>query len=67
MLSPLTTMYTSCISATFKKKPGKGVRHDLTYLDTYVSNPGLSPIQVPSAGSPTEVSHTAPNDVYRVP
>ena len=29
-LSPLTTMYTSCISATFKRKPGEGVGHDLT-------------------------------------
>src|SRR4051812_131102 len=29
-LSPLTTMYTSCTSATFKRKPGKGVGHDLT-------------------------------------
>ena len=23
-------MYTSCISATFKQKPGEGVGHDLT-------------------------------------
>ena len=23
-------MYTSCISATFKRKPGEGVDHDLT-------------------------------------
>ena len=29
-LSPLTAMYTSCISATFKRKPGEGVSHDLT-------------------------------------
>ena len=29
-LSPLTAMYTSCISATFKRKPGEGVGHDLT-------------------------------------
>ena len=29
-LSPLTTMYMSCISATFKRKPGEGVGHDLT-------------------------------------
>ena len=29
-LSPLTTMYTSCISTTFKRKPGEGVGHDLT-------------------------------------
>ena len=26
----LTAMYTSCISATFKRKPGEGVGHDLT-------------------------------------
>src|SRR3954471_11474103 len=29
-LPPLTTMYTSCTSATFKQKPGEGVDHDLT-------------------------------------
>ena len=29
-LSPLTAMYTSCISATFKRNPGKGIGHDLT-------------------------------------
>ena len=29
-LSPLTTMYMSCISTTFKRKPGEGVGHDLT-------------------------------------
>ena len=29
-LSPLTAMYTSCISATLKRKPGEGVGHDLT-------------------------------------
>ena len=29
-ISPHTTMYTSCISATFKRKPGEGVVHDLT-------------------------------------
>ena len=37
------------------------------YLNTRVSSPGLSPIQVPSAGSPAEVSTTAPNDVCKVP
>ena len=29
-LSPLTAIYMSCISATFKRKPGEGVGHDLT-------------------------------------
>ena len=29
-LSPLTALYTSCTSATFKRKPGEGVGHDLT-------------------------------------
>ena len=29
-LSPLTGMYTSCTSATFKQKPGEGVGHDLS-------------------------------------
>ena len=28
-LSPLTAMYTSCISVTFKRKPNVGVGHDL--------------------------------------
>src|SRR4051812_38215308 len=46
-LSPLTTLYTSCTSATFKRKPGEGVGHDLT--NQQVSSPGLSPIRVPSA------------------
>ena len=26
----LTALYTSCTSATFKRKPGEGVGHDLT-------------------------------------
>src|SRR3954466_8105411 len=30
MLSPLIALYTSCTSATFKRKPGEGVGHDLT-------------------------------------
>src|SRR3954470_6804934 len=29
-LSPLTALYTSCTSATFKRKLGEGVGHDLT-------------------------------------
>ena len=29
-LSPLIALYTSCTSATFKRKPGEGVGHDLT-------------------------------------
>src|SRR3954471_15360333 len=46
-LSPLIALYTSCTSATFKRKPGEGVGHDLT--NQQVSSPGLSPIRVPSA------------------
>src|SRR3954471_18278811 len=46
-LSPLTALYTSCTSATFKRKPGEGVGHDLT--NQQVSSPGLFPIRVPSA------------------
>src|SRR4051812_45816853 len=64
-LSPLTALYMSCTSATFKRKPGEGVGHDLT--NQQVSSPGLSPIRVPSQGDPAGVSLTAPNDVYRVP
>src|SRR3954464_12869565 len=45
--SPLIALYTSCTSATFKRKPGEGVGHDLT--NQQVSRPGLSPIRVPSA------------------
>ena len=45
-------------SATFKRKPNEGVA--TAYLNTQVSSPGLSPIQVPSAGSPAEVSTYGP-------
>ena len=46
-----------------------GLSSGLTRLGEALRNntSGLSPIQVPSAGSPAEVSHTAPNDVNRVP
>ena len=46
-LSPLIALYTSCTSATFKRKPDEGVSHDLT--NQQVSSPGLSPIRVPPA------------------
>src|SRR3954469_22001917 len=43
-LSPLTALYTSCTSATFKRKPGEGVGHDLTnhtsLLSRYVAYTG---------------------------
>ena len=64
-LSPLTAVYTTCT-----RQPSSGSPtwvSATTYPITQVSSPGLSPIQVPSAGSPAEVSHTAPNDVNRVP
>ena len=65
-LSPLTTMYTSCISATFKRKPGEGVGHDLT------NHTSLSSRFIAYSGSIRKeirprVSLTAPNDVCRVP
>src|SRR3954470_17675313 len=47
-LSPLIALYTSCTSATFKRKPSEGVGHDLTNHAS-LSRPGLSPIRVPSA------------------
>ena len=64
-LSPHTVVYTTC---TRQPSSGSPTWVSATaYLNTQVSSPGLSPIQVPSAGSPAEVSHTAPNDVNRVP
>ena len=64
-LSPLTAVYTTC---TRQPSSGSPMWVSATAcLNTQVSSPGLSPIQVPSAGSPAEVSHTAPNDVNRVP
>src|SRR5918995_624539 len=53
-LSPLTAVYTTC---TRQPSSGSPMRVSATtYLNTQVSSPGLSPIQVPSAGSPAEVS-----------
>src|SRR3954470_24753591 len=45
-------------SADFKRKPTWV--WTTTYLNTQVSSPGLSPIRVPSAGSPAEVSTNGP-------
>ena len=64
-LSPLTTMYTSCIPATFKRKPGEGVGHDLT--NQQVSSQFYHLFGFHPQGDPAGVSLTAPNDVYRVP
>src|SRR3954467_11077775 len=53
-LSPLTAAYTT---STPKPSSGSPARVSATtYLNTQVSSPGLSPIRVPSAGSPAEVS-----------
>ena len=59
-------MYTSCISATFKRKPGEGVGHDLT------NHTSLSSRFIAYSGSIRKeirpgVSLTAPNDVCRGP
>src|SRR3954471_16127908 len=57
-LSPLTAVYTTC---TRQPSSGSPVRVLATaYLNTQVSSPGLSPIRVPSAGSPAEVSTNGP-------
>ena len=57
-LSPLTAVYTTC---TRQPSSGSPTRVSaMTYLNTQVSSPGLSPIQVPSAGSPAEVSTYGP-------
>ena len=57
-LSPLTAMYTTCTRQPSSRSP---TRVSATaYLNTQVSSPGLSPIQVPSAGSPAEVSTYGP-------
>ena len=57
-LSPLTAVYTTC---TQQPSSGSPTRVSATaYLNTQVSSPGLSPIQVPSAGSPAEVSTYGP-------
>ena len=57
-LSPLTAVYTTC---TRQPSSGSPTRVSATdYLNTQVSSPGLSPIQVPSVGSPAEVSTYGP-------
>src|SRR3954462_8001743 len=57
-LSPLTAVLTTC---TRQPSSGSPTRVSATaYLNTQVSSPGLSPIQVPSAGSPAEVSTYGP-------
>ena len=57
-LPPLTVVYTTC---TRQASSGSPTRVSATaYLNTQVSSPGLSPIQVPSAGSPAEVSTYGP-------
>src|SRR3954463_13013696 len=57
-LSPLIVVYTTC---TRQPSSGSPARVSATaYLNTRVSSPGLSPIQVPSAGSPAEVSTYGP-------
>ena len=53
-LSPLIVVYTTC---TRQHSSGSLAR---AYLNTQVSSPGLSPIQVPSTGSPAEVSTYGP-------
>src|SRR3954466_4087798 len=71
-LSPLITVYTTC---TRQPSSGSPARVSATaYLNTRLSSPGLSPIQVPSAGSPAEVSTYGPErceqgfrDTKRVP
>ena len=55
---PLIAVYTTC---TRQPSRGSPTRVSATaYLNTQVSSPGLSPIQVPSAGSPAEVSTNGP-------
>src|SRR4051812_19328986 len=57
-LSPLITVYTTC---TRQPSSGSPARVSATaYLNTQASSPGLSHIQVPSAGSPAEVSTYGP-------
>src|SRR5919106_3281175 len=57
-LSPLTAVYTTC---TRQPSSGSPTRVSATaYLNTQVSSLGLSPIQVPSTGSPAEVSTYGP-------
>ena len=57
-LPPLTVVYMTC---TRQPSSGSPTRVSATaYLNTQASSPGLSPIQVPSAGSPAEVSTYSP-------
>src|SRR3954468_7702705 len=57
-LSPLIAVYTTC---TRQPSSGSPTRVSATaYLNTQVSSTGLSPIQVPSARSPIEVSTYGP-------
>ena len=57
-LSPLTAVYTTC---TRQPSSGSPTWVSATAcLNTQVSSPGLSPIQVPFAGSPAEVSTYGP-------
>ena len=58
ILSPLTAAYT-----TSTRQPSSGsptMVSATAYLNTQVSSPALSPMQVPSAGSPEEVSTYGP-------
>ena len=57
-LSPPTVVYTACTRQPSSESPARVSA--TAYLNTQVSNPGLSPIQVPSAGSPAEVSTYGP-------
>src|SRR3954465_7883802 len=58
MLSPLIAVYTTCTRQPSSGSPARVSA--MTYLNTQVSSPGLSPIQVPSAGSPAQVSTYGP-------
>src|SRR3954471_477042 len=64
-LSPLIVVYTTC---TRQPSSGSPARVSATaYLNTQVSSPGLSPIQVPSAGSRAEVSTNGPERCVQGP
>src|SRR3954464_7612724 len=57
-LSPLIAVYTTCTRQPSNASPARVSA--TAYLNTQVSSPGLSPIRVPSAGSPAEVSTNGP-------
>ena len=57
-LSPLIAVYTTCTQQPSSGSPA--MVSATAYLNTQASSPGLSPIQVPSAGSPAEVSTYGP-------